>query len=348
MKFNEHLLINGKQSVRVDPLIRIVDGEILRRVDSSKYGTPLKEITPQLIKKINRITNNSRIFKYKKSFYVLDLVDFDKYPYLKEFCNQNKSTELNQKLSVSFYFDQPENFAEDFTVSNGESSLNKKNAEELINFAELAAITQDEANDFLQELKVLPFFAIKTASGQKIYELLKKDINNAKEKIEKNRVFYRSRKWIENQTKDYSVSEVWTAPFGKPSQGRFNTIGIPYLYISESLEILKKEIRMNKDNKRTSIELKNKMEYFVLDLTKENNRIFDLCKIKNDDMNSLTYNFPNFLSQCLYYMKVREGIKIDGIKYFSVQNLKNENYINYVLFENEINNFKFNLIPNDC
>ena len=84
----------------------------------------------------------------------------------------------------------------------------------------------------------------------------------------------------------------------------------------------------------------NATELFLFDMTSLNSYIFQFCSFKNPDKNYTQYLLPNYIAQCFDYMQKYENIKIDGIKYTSVQNKVGEKYASYVLFNKTQYDFK--------
>ena len=95
---------------------------------------------------------------------------------------------------------------------------------------------------------------------------------------------------------------------------------------------------MSVDERRSTIKISNKSELYVFDLTNETSPLFENCKRHNDEKNSYNYSLPNYIAQCLHYLKETAGVEIDGIMYFSVQDDTNKSK-NYVLFEKDAHDF---------
>lgn len=216
------------------------------------------------------------------------------------------------------------------------------NAKDIVGATELFSdITEAEIANFLGVLEKYPFFASQDPTGIKIYEGLKEYIKTKTINIE-GKIFYRARKWENGQHIPFTENTMWTAPCGKATQGRFNVFGIPYLYLSETIEIAKKEtsIRNGKKKAHTVMKATNTSEFILFDMTSLNSYIFQYCNFKNPQKNYTQYLLPNYIAQCFDYMNKYENIKIHGIKYTSVHNQKGEMYANYVLFNKTQHDFK--------
>ena len=216
------------------------------------------------------------------------------------------------------------------------------NAKDIVGATELFSdITEAEIANFLGVLEKYPFFASQDPTGIKIYEGLKEYIKTKTINIE-GKNFYRARKWENGQHIPFTEHTMWTAPFGKATQGRFNVFGIPYLYLSETSEIAKKEtsIGNRKRKAHTVMKVTNTTELILFDMTSLNSYIFQYCSQRNPRKNYTQYLLPNYIAQCFDYMNKYENIKIHGIKYTSVHNKKGEIYANYVLFNKTQYDFK--------
>lgn len=216
------------------------------------------------------------------------------------------------------------------------------NAKDIVGAKELFSdITDTEIANFLGVLEKYPFFASQYSTGKKIYKGLKDYIKTKTISIVE-QSFYRARKWDKGQEAPFSENAMWTAPYGKSGQGRFNVFGIPYLYLAETIEIAKKETSIGKAKKKTHTVMKvtNASILTLFDMTSLNSYIFQFCNFKNPEKNYTQYLLPNYIAQCFDYMNKYENIKIDGIKYTSVHNKKGETYACYVLFNKTQYDFK--------
>lgn len=247
--------------------------------------------------------------------------------------------QLNPKWN--FLYSETDN-SEPYLATKEGQFVPSSNAKDIVGAKELFSdITDTEIANFLGVLEKYPFFASQYSTGKKIYEGLKEYVKTKTISIGE-QIFYRARKWDNGQLIPFTENTMWAAPHGKSGQGRFNVSGIPYLYLAETSEIAKKEtsIRSAKKKAYTVMKVTNATELFLFDMTSLNSYIFQFCSFKNPDKNYTQYLLPNYIAQCFDYMHKYENIKIDGIKYTSVQNKIGEKYASYVLFNKTQYDFK--------
>jgi len=146
---------------------------------------------------------------------------------------------------------------------------------------------------------------------------------------------------------DFTVDEMWQPPSGTPEMGRFNPVGISYLYMSDTEKTVISEL---KESGRFTI-LKTYMtrKSTVLDISKLNGYIFELCnkqKVGNIAKPN-EYPIPNYIVQCCSFLSKERNVEIEGIKYRS-SIIENTGY-NYVFFNKFRDSFnKEEIIPNGC
>ena len=215
-----------------------------------------------------------------------------------------------------------------------------------INF--MKTFSEEDFANFMQELQNFPFFALKNPVGKRIYNALKEYLKKNTLIINKGTKFYRCREWDKKQVSHFTPDSMWNPPARKPSQHRFNTVGVSYLYVGNSPLIARKESGLTANKKRfTTVEMILKENVKVLDLSSDNTIIFNKCSIPNAKKEYDTYLFPNFIASCLDYMRINESIDIDGIKYLSTKNKDGENFYNIVFFDKGKSSFeKVKIIPN--
>lgn len=327
------ILLNGRIAYKVDQKIRIVEGRL-----TNHYDSDIKELTPVLISKIRKLIPDVKIVKYKKSYYVIQLIPIESKLFF--LSNKVKEIAINEKLNDRFYFEQPDDIRKSLLLASKNLKTEIDNQDDIADLSEITELTDDEILNFIDLLSKFPCFAIESNVGKKIFDLLKSNIDSIKVRVEKKQIFYRSRKWKEDKPWK-SSNDLWLAIEGKNMQGRFNPVGVPYLYICDNSEILRKELRLGEYEKRSTIKIINKDCFFVFDLTQEDHFLFKNCLLRNDgsEKNTKKYSIPNFIAQCLHYLQEKEKIQIDGIKYFSVQD-ENKTCINYVLFSKNQNDFE--------
>lgn len=191
------------------------------------------------------------------------------------------------------------------------------NQKDVIGLTELfKSITQDESLDFISFISKYPYLSSMHKTGNKIINELENISPDIIEKIN-NLTLFRGRPWIEDQEMEYSTNEMWQPPYGYPDIGRFNPLGITYLYMSDSITTSKDEL---KDQIRFSImEVVLDKEISILDISKQNCYIFELCNKKRSgsNLNPKEYYLPNYIAQCCAFLEKEKQIKIEGIKYKS-------------------------------
>jgi RES domain-containing protein len=110
-------------------------------------------------------------------------------------------------------------------------------------------------------------------------------------------------------------SELWAPPEGIPVHGRYNPIGVPVLYLGDSIKTCLAETHVKSGEAAEVATFQLLKTIRVLDIRRDGN-LSDLVSIPALTGNPLTkeYIFPNFLAQCC----ALSGIH--GIVYESVQN----------------------------
>lgn len=304
--------------------------------DSVKLSTFSNIIPDSILKSLDNLSSNIESFNLLRNSLPKSLFDYEE-GFARKYSDIYSSLSPNWNLIYSEIDD-----SEPYLANKEGQFIPFANAKDVVGATELFLdITDFEIAKFLGVLEKYPFFASQDSTGIKIYEGLKEYIKTKTINIE-GEIFYRARKWEKGQHIPFTENTMWTAPYGKPSQGRFNFLGIPYLYLAETIEIAKKEtsIRNGKKKEHTVMKVTNHSEFILFDMTSLNSYIFQYCNYKNPNKNYTQYLLPNYIAQCLDYMNKYENIKIDGIKYTSVHNKKGENYANYVLFNKTQYDFK--------
>lgn len=287
------------------------------------------------LKSLDSLSNNIESFNLLRNSLPKSLFDYEE-GFARKYSDVYSSLSPNWNLIYSETDD-----SEPYLANKGQF-IPSANAKDIVGATDLFSdISETEIANFLSVLERYPFFASKDSTGIKIYDGLKEYIKTKSISVEGEN-FYRVRRWEKDQVIPFTENTMWTAPYGKPQQGRFNVLGIPYLYLSETIEIARKEnsIGNSKKKNHTTMKVTNHSEFILFDMTSLNSYIFQYCNFKNPDKNYTQYLLPNYIAQCFDYMNKYENIKIDGIKYTSVHNKKGENYANYVLFNKTQYDFK--------
>ncbi len=205
----------------------------------------------------------------------------------------------------------------------------------------LPTISEREINKFIDFLGSFPMLGLKNKVGKLLFGELKKNWLSYTDEVEEETVFYRSRNNGEDGV-NIPTQQMFEAPYGIPGVGRFNPLGINYLYLADTLKTAKAELGFNKNKTKgiTSISAKNRKPLRLFSLDGDRALTFSYCLRKDSGMKSNyhTYFLPNFLSQCLSFLISEEEIRLDGIKYPSSKGSE-ESYC-FVLFNHHRDDFK--------
>lgn len=182
--------------------------------------------------------------------------------------------------------------------------------------------------NFISHLRKFPFLSLKSDVGLLIFNRLKEKAENHCIVFESGTLLYRARK-IEND-EVFSKEEDMLEPItGIPNIGRFNPYGVSTLYLSEDWETAKSELNADKFQV-AEIEIKKSLR--VIDLKRSGGLVYKFCNrpLNSKDYNPDEYVLPNFLAQCVSYLKNECGIELDGFEYEST---KNKGKCCYALFD---------------
>ena len=304
--------------------------------DAVKFPTISNITSGSILKSFDSLSRNIETFNSVRNSLPKSLFDYE-VGFARNYSEIYSSLSPNWNLIYSETDD-----SEPYLANKEGQFIPSANAKDIVGAAELFSdITETEIANFIGKLEKYPFFASQEPTGIKIYKGLKEYIKTKSISV-KDVVFYRVRRWEKNQVSSFTENTMWTAPYGKPSQGSFNVFGIPYLYMAETIEIAKKETSIGNGKKKehTVMKATNHSEFILFDMTSLNSYIFQYCNYKNPTKNYMQYLLPNYIAQCFDYMNKYEDIKIDGIKYTSVHNKKGEKFANYVLFNKTQYDFK--------
>lgn len=138
-------------------------------------------------------------------------------------------------------------------------------------------------------------------------------------------ILFRSRVYHREDEMIYLPSQILDIQFGITGQNRFNRPGAVCLYMADNQETAECEIKVSSEMRIATVKAKLKRTLKILDMSEQNNIVFEYCQKPNYEENvsfPRAYIFPNFIASvcCL--------IGIDGIKYKS--SLSNGNC--YVFF----------------
>ncbi|WP_084374945.1 RES family NAD+ phosphorylase, partial [Neobacillus soli] len=192
----------------------------------------------------------------------------------------------------------------------------------------LRNITKEEVISFYLHLSRYPMLGLEHEVGKRISsELEKISVINVK-----NRILYRARP--RNPKKRgilYSPDEMFSAPFGMSSHGRFNVVGQGELYTCDNIDVAVKECTKDLDITVDVIQWELTESIKMIDLTDVNSPLVQYCSFSADTSSGLEYLVPNFIAQCA------KSKGLAGIVYISNQD---SNALNYVFFDYQKGWFK--------
>ncbi|GED33506.1 RES family NAD+ phosphorylase [Brevibacillus centrosporus] len=181
---------------------------------------------------------------------------------------------------------------------------------------ETFGISTKEAQRFIKHLMRYPMIGMEHEVGKKILETIRSRKMDGIMVIDQLQTFSRSRKRnLIQRHVPFIDSELWAPPEGVPVHGRYNPIGVPVLYLGDSIKTCLAETHVKSGEVAEVATFQLLKTIRVLDIRRDGN-LSDLVSIPALTGNPLTkeYIFPNFLAQCC----ALSGIH--GIVYESVQN----------------------------
>jgi hypothetical protein len=187
-------------------------------------------------------------------------------------------------------------------------------------------ISKKDAIDFINFLSKYPYLGLSHEIGRLILDELRKKSDHFVHCITQTSL-YRARIWEEDQDFHYTIPQLWQAPYGIPQMGRFNPIGINYLYMADSLQTASTELKQEKGFTVMETSIKNNIS--ILDLSDDAGIIFELCNKRkaSSSSNPQEYLLPNFIAQCCTYLADFEDKKIEGFRYKSTLSEKGYSYV---------------------
>ncbi len=151
--------------------------------------------------------------------------------------------------------------------------------------------------------------------------------------LSEGRYVYHARKHS-TQEQPYSNSQIWAAPYGYSSNGRYNTVGSKTFYTSNSYLVLPKELRKQEGEQLTVgiFELQEDKVLLPVDSLFSDYDYYKLISEIPDYNNNATVKKEYSITNLIYLAAINANF--DGIVYKSVQD---NNYLNYLLFNVEEN-----------
>ncbi|WJH37088.1 hypothetical protein N6H14_16285 [Paenibacillus sp. CC-CFT747] len=122
--------------------------------------------------------------------------------------------------------------------------------ENFLSFAQQYGIdlSFEDMFNFREHLLAYPMLAYQHETGIKIYQALKALFEAGMfVTVPINTTMFRGRTRKKDMTRPYTQDELWAPPIGKPQHGRYNTIGVPVLYVTDSDTALPYEVHPSPD-----------------------------------------------------------------------------------------------------
>ncbi|WP_138752790.1 RES domain-containing protein [Paenibacillus sinopodophylli] len=204
---------------------------------------------------------------------------------------------------------------------------------EFLEFTEQYGIdlSTDDFIDFRDHLIHYPMLGTEHETGKKILEALRIHFDQNKYvPLCASSILFRGRTRKKDSQKPYSVDGMWSPPPGLPQHGRFNTIGVPVLYVTNKLDGLPFEVHPASDDLLDIAEFELQKDLKLFDIGVFNKEFTGFFNEVNEESKPLkkAYLLPNFIGICCSY------IGYDGVQYNGVH-LSAGTYTNYALFNME-------------
>ncbi|MCL6663513.1 RES family NAD+ phosphorylase [Paenibacillus amylolyticus] len=191
-------------------------------------------------------------------------------------------------------------------------------------------ITHEDLLDFQNHLRNHPMLALRHPTGQVIFNILQKHFDaKAYSILNKDETqLYRGRTRKIDETA-LTSEQMWAPPPGKPQHGRYNSVGVPVIYVSDQLDAILYEIHPSNEELLHIVQvelLTDKLSIF--DLESFDIEFQGFFSEKNEESSPLktAYLLPNFIGTCCSF------IGYNGVKYRGVHDSGSEGYMNYALF----------------
>lgn len=187
-------------------------------------------------------------------------------------------------------------------------------------------LSKNEIEDFINKISENPMLAYQYETGIKLYNLFKEILKHDDVYfLESGEKLFRGRNRKKDEDK-FSSSQLWSPPVGNAGHGRYNLIGIPVLYCSNTTNGLPYELNpLNNDF----------IDVATFQVIKQM-RLLDISEIFNGEfgeyISSVNYEskklkkgylFTNYIKDCC------ASLGFGGIRYSGVGK---EDYQNYALF----------------
>jgi hypothetical protein len=137
-------------------------------------------------------------------------------------------------------------------------------------------VSEEEMVSFVGHLQRYPMLALE----HKIGKLIRNTVNDLATKIHVSGSFYRCRIRNSDEIMPWTEMEMWEAPTGASSQGRFNTTGNGFLYVSRSQETAILEMKQPTGTLIDVMKLAFEAEIRIIDITNADLALFRYCMFK--------------------------------------------------------------------
>lgn len=216
-------------------------------------------------------------------------------------------------------------------------SLYRFDAKEFSEFAEQYGerISAEDLEGFRQILRTNPMLAYHHSTGIAIYNVLKEHFDHGHVRIISagQMDLYRGRTRPTDSENPFSIRDLWTAPTGKSSHGRYNFIGVPVLYLADSKNAIPYEINPAHDQLidiATFTIMRRELRLFDLgEFDPEFQGFFSESNMETEQTRvKSAYLLPNYIGACCSH------IGYNGVVYSGVHDIVGlEPYTNYALFD---------------
>jgi hypothetical protein len=187
-------------------------------------------------------------------------------------------------------------------------------------------LTSNEIEDFIIQISENPMLAYLQKTGMKLYHLFKEILKNDNVYIlEIGTKIYRGRNRKKDEDK-FSPNQLWCPPVGNAGHGRYNLIGIPVLYCSDTTNGIPYELNPVSNDYIDIGTFQIHKPFKLLDITEIFNEEFGeyIGSINYESKKlKMGYLFTNFIKDCC------ASLGFNGIRYSGVGK---GDYSNYALF----------------
>lgn len=187
--------------------------------------------------------------------------------------------------------------------------------------------TESELIDFCSFLSQTPMLALKSNTGNKIFELINELLCSGEKTIGFDKDIYYHCRSHKTDIQPFTFDQMLKAPNGLPWAGRFNQVGRSNYYFADTRIGAETEVKKHKliDDVLQTVMLKPMKDVKILDLSgtlARGTTFLRYLRYRLDDVNDKMprqYLIPCFVADCC------KNIGFDGIKYYG-----SKNYSNYV------------------